>query len=83
MHESLLRSLLSPVNSRDNLITRIRDNFRAAISPGKWKMTSAKGAPLYLLRLEGTPHAGPSTGRSIRDACGNNYGSGAYCYPFE
>src|SRR5437667_8410795 len=54
MRDSFVRSLLSSVNSRDTLIQRIRGNFRDALTPGKWKMSSANCAPLHLLRL-GSP----------------------------
>src|SRR6266436_5893868 len=51
MRDSFVRSLLSSVSSRDTLIQRIRGNFRDAMTPGKWKMSSANGAPLHLLRF--------------------------------
>lgn len=51
MRDSFVRFLLSSASSRDSLIQRIRENFRDALTPGKWKMSSANGAPLHLLRL--------------------------------
>ena len=52
MRESFLRSLFSSASSADNLIKRIRGNFRDAWTPEKWKMSSANGAPLHLLRFD-------------------------------
>src|SRR5437588_1019888 len=46
MRESFPRSLCSSASSADNLINRIRRNFRDALTPEKWKMSSANGAPL-------------------------------------
>src|SRR5256886_16533933 len=52
MRESFLRSLFSSASSADNLIKRIRGNFRDAWTPEKWQMSSANGAPLHLLRFD-------------------------------
>ena len=65
MRDSFLRSLFSSSSSRDNLINRIRANFRVALTPEKWKMSSANGAPLHLLRFDGSPHAGRAQGVSF------------------
>ena len=65
MRDSFVRSLLSSVNSRDTLIQRIRGNFRDALTPGKWKMSSANGAPLHLLRLGSPAYSGRAQGVSF------------------
>jgi periplasmic protein TonB len=65
MRDSFVRSLLSSVSSGDNLIQRIRDNSRDALTPGKWKMSSANGAPLHLLRFDGSAHASRAQGVSF------------------
>ena len=65
MRDSFVRSLLSSVSSRDNLIQRIRGNLRDALAPGKWKMSSANGAPLHLLRFGGPPRK--LTGAGVLD----------------
>src|SRR2546429_2963424 len=52
MRESFPRSLFSSASSADNLINRIRRNFRDALTPEKWKMSSANGAPLHLLPFD-------------------------------
>src|SRR5438552_18603159 len=57
MRDSFVRSLLSSVNSRDTLIQRIRGNFRDALIPGKWKVGSANGAPVHLLRFDSPAHS--------------------------
>src|SRR5437016_1077167 len=49
MRESFLDSSAS---SEDNLINRIRRNFRDALTPERWKMSSANGAPLHLLHFD-------------------------------
>jgi protein TonB len=65
MRDSFLRSLFSPANSGDNLIARIRTNFRDALTPEKLKMTSANGAPLHMLRLDSSPRANGAQGVSF------------------
>ncbi len=65
MRESFLRSLFSPARTRDNLINRIRANLRDALTPEKWKMSSANGAPLHLLRFDSSPHASRAQGVSF------------------
>jgi len=65
MRDSFVRSLLSSVSSRDNLIQRIRENFRDALTPGKWKMSSANGAPLHLLRFDSSARASRAQGVSF------------------
>ena len=65
MRDSFLRSFLSSVSSRDNLIRRIRENSRDALTPGKWRMSSANGAPLHLLRFGSSAHAGRAHGVSF------------------
>ena len=65
MRDSFLRSLFSSSSSRDNLINRIRANLRVALTPEKWKMSSANGAPLHLLRFDGSPHASRAQGVSF------------------
>jgi hypothetical protein len=65
MCDSFVRSLLSSVSSRCNLIQRIRENFRDALTPGKWKMISANGAPLHLLRFDNSAHASRAQGLSF------------------
>ena len=52
MRESFPLSLFSSASSADNLINRIRRNFRDALTPEKWKMSSANGAPLHLLPFD-------------------------------
>jgi periplasmic protein TonB len=59
-----LRSL-SRQDSPDNLITRIRANFLEAFRPVRWKVSSANGAPLHLLRLQASPRAGRAQGVSL------------------
>ena len=65
MRDSFVRSLLSSVSSRDNLIQRIHENFRDALTPGKWKMTSANGAPLHVLRFDSSAGASRAHGVSF------------------
>ncbi len=65
MRDSFLRSLFSSSSSRDNLLNRIRANFRDALTPEKWKMSSANGAPLHLLRFDGSSHASRAQGVSF------------------
>ncbi|OLB35006.1 MAG: hypothetical protein AUH11_16060 [Acidobacteria bacterium 13_2_20CM_57_17] len=65
MRDSFVRSLLSSVNSRDTLIQRIRGNFRDALIPGKWKIGSANGAPLHLLRFDSPAHSSRAQGVSF------------------
>jgi len=65
MRDSFVRSLLSSVSSRDNLIQRIRGNFRDALTPGKWRMSSANGALLHLLRFEGSARSSRAQGVSF------------------
>src|SRR5207253_2797140 len=65
MRDSFVRSLLSSVNSRDTLIQRIRGNLRDALAPGKWKMSSANGAPLHLLRFDSPAHSSRAQGVSF------------------
>jgi protein TonB len=65
MRDSLVRSLLSSVSSRDNLIQRIRGNFRDALTPERWKMSSANGAPLHLLRFDRSARASRAQGLSF------------------
>ncbi len=65
MRDSFLRALLSSSSSPDNLINRIRANFRDALTPEKWKMTSANGAPLHLLRFDRSPQASRAHGVSF------------------
>jgi protein TonB len=65
VRDSFLRSLSSRHDSSDNLITRIRANFREALRPGRWKVSSANGAPLQLLRFEVSPRAGLAQGVSL------------------
>jgi protein TonB len=65
MPDSFLRFKFSPANSGENLIARIRGNFRDAFSAEKWKMSSANGAPLHLLRFNSSPHASRSQGVSF------------------
>jgi protein TonB len=60
-----LRSLASRQDSSDNLITRIRANFLEALRPVRWKMSSASGAPLHLLRSQASPRAGQAQGVSF------------------
>ena len=57
MRESFLHSLFSAASSQDNLIGRIRANFRDALTPVKWRVSSANGAPLHPLRFDGAPRA--------------------------
>jgi hypothetical protein len=65
MRDSFLRSLFSSSSSRDNFINRIRANLRVALTPEEWKMSSANGAPLHLLRFDGSPHASRAQGVSF------------------
>jgi periplasmic protein TonB len=65
MHDSFVRSLFSPSNSSDNLIQRIRKNFRDALTPGKWEVSSANGAPLHLLRFESSARTSRGQGVSF------------------
>jgi protein TonB len=65
VRESLRHSVLSSESSRDNLINRIRTNFRDALAPEKWKMSSANGAPLHLLRFDRSSRASRSQGVSF------------------
>ncbi len=66
MRDSFVRSLLSSVSSRDNnLIQRVHGNFRDALTPGKWKMSSANGAPLHLLRFGNSAHSSCAQGVSF------------------
>jgi periplasmic protein TonB len=65
MRDSFLRFKFPPANSEDNLIARIRGNFRDAFNAGKWKMSSANGAPLHLPRFDSSPHASRSQGVSF------------------
>jgi len=52
------RSFSSLQGSSDNLISRIRANFREVFRPVPWKASSANGAPLHLLSVAGSPRAG-------------------------
>jgi len=54
----LARSFSSLQGSSDNLISRIRANFREVFRPVPWKASSANGAPLHLLSVAGSPRAG-------------------------
>src|SRR5437660_6288231 len=65
MRDSFVRSLLSSVSSRDNLIQRIRGNLRDALAPGKWKVSSANGAPLHPLRFGSPANATRAQGVSF------------------
>jgi protein TonB len=65
MPDPFVRSLLSPVSSKDNLIKRIRENFGDALTPGKWKTSSANGAPLHLLRFDGSTRSSHAQGVSF------------------
>jgi protein TonB len=65
VRDSFFRPLSSRQGLPNNLITRIRANFREALRPVRWKMTSANGAPLHLLHLQGSPRAGRAQGVSF------------------
>jgi len=52
------RSFSSLQGSSDNLISRIRANFREVFRPVPWKANAANGAPLHLLSIAGSPRAG-------------------------
>ncbi len=65
MRDSLVRSLLSSASSSDNLIQRIRENFRDALTPGKWKVSSANGAALHLLRFDSSARTSRGQGVSL------------------
>jgi protein TonB len=65
MRESFLRSEQSVANSSDNLIQRIQGNLRDALTPTNWKVSSANGAPLHLLRFEKSSRERRAQGASI------------------
>ena len=65
MRDFFSRSLSSRQDSSDNLITRIHANFQEALRPVRWKVSSANGAPLHLLRLQRSPRAGRAQGVSF------------------
>jgi hypothetical protein len=65
MRDSFVRSLLSSASSSDNLIQRIRENFRDALTPGKWKVSSANGASLHLLRFDSSARTSRAQGVSF------------------
>ena len=65
MRDSFMRSLLSSVSSKDTLLQRIRKNFRDALAPSKWKMSSANGAPLHVLRFDHPAYSGRAQGVSF------------------
>jgi len=65
MRESFLHSVFSAASSQDNLIGRIRANFHDALTPVKWRVSSANGAPLHLLRFDGSPRASRAQGVSF------------------
>jgi periplasmic protein TonB len=65
MRESFLHSLFSATSSQVNLIGRIRANSRDALTPDKWKVSSANGAPLHLLHFDRSPRASRAQGVSF------------------
>jgi protein TonB len=65
VRESFLHSLISAASSQDNLIGRIRANFRAALISEKWKVSSANGAPLHLLPFASSKRASRAQGVSF------------------
>lgn len=65
MRDSFVRSLRFSASSSDNLIQRIRENFRDALTPGKWKVSSANGAPLHLLRFDSSARTSRGQGVSF------------------
>jgi periplasmic protein TonB len=65
VRDSFLRSPSSQRNSTDNLIARIRENFRDALRPARWRVSSANGAPLHLPSVRGGPRAGRAQGISF------------------
>jgi len=65
MRDSFVRSLLSSVSSSDNVVQRIRGNFHDALARGKWKMSSANGAPLHLLHFDRSAHSSRAQGISL------------------
>jgi TonB family protein len=65
MRDFFARSFSSQQDSADNLITRIRANFREAVRPVRWKVSSANGAPLHLLKFDRSAHPGRAQGVSF------------------
>ncbi|OLB19032.1 MAG: hypothetical protein AUH16_08175 [Acidobacteria bacterium 13_2_20CM_57_7] len=65
MRDSFVRSLLSSVSSSDNVVQRIRGNFHDGLARGKWKMSSANGAPLHLLHFDRSAHSSRAQGISL------------------
>ena len=65
MRESFFRSVQSVATSRDNLIQRVRGNLRDVLTPAKWKLSSANGEPLHLLRFGSSAHSSRAQGFSL------------------
>ena len=65
MRDFFASSFSSLQGSSDNLISRIRANFRGAFRPVHWRATSASGAPLHLLDVAVSPRAGKAQGVSF------------------
>jgi protein TonB len=65
VRDFFVRSFSSLQGSSDNLVSRIRANFREAFRPVRWKASSANGAPLHLLNVAASPRAGKAQGVSF------------------
>jgi periplasmic protein TonB len=58
MRDPLSRDFSSLQSSQDSWLYRVRDNFRQLFRPARIFPSSANGAPLHLLRLDGTSRTG-------------------------
>jgi periplasmic protein TonB len=59
------RRLSSLLDSDDNLVVRIRANFREALRTAPWKVTSANGASIHLVEAAHSPRTGRAQGISF------------------
>jgi protein TonB len=65
VRDFFVRSFSALQGSSDNLVSRIRANFREAFRPVRWKASSANGAPLHLLNVAASPGVGKAQGVSF------------------
>jgi len=65
VRDSFLHSSSSKPSSEERLLARIRANFREALRPARWPMSSANGAPIHLLEAPRSPRSGQAQGMSF------------------